>query len=91
LVDQHRRESTRRVPKASQSRRYDAFADQVFETARAYDKVHVVGLSGGGMVALRMAERHGQERGNDGQPILQNVVAVSPYLRPALRTKIRPL
>jgi alpha-beta hydrolase superfamily lysophospholipase len=81
LVDKDGNDDTSRVPTAATWKRWDEFEDAMFELTRSSGKLSVVGISCGGMLALKMAERHGKERGPDGKPILRNVVAASPFLK----------
>ncbi|MBF2051827.1 MAG: alpha/beta fold hydrolase [Candidatus Sericytochromatia bacterium] len=54
--------------------RYDQFIDQVYREAAALGgPVQVIGLSGGGNLALQMAEKH---------PQITGVVAMAPYVGP---------
>lgn len=54
--------------------RYDQFIDQVYREAAALGgPVQVIGLSGGGNLALQMAEKH---------PQITGVVALAPYVGP---------
>lgn len=57
-----------------QQQEYLDFVDQVFEEVNALGgPVHVIGLSGGGSLALAMAERH---------PQIKGVVSMAPYIGP---------
>jgi pimeloyl-ACP methyl ester carboxylesterase len=60
------------LPRAGQSHMYRDFADTIYDQAkRLGGPVHLVGLSGGGNVALDIATRH---------PDVAHVVALAPFL-----------
>lgn len=61
--------------KSSDSQGYDSYIDAVMADVKALGgPIHVVGLSGGGNVALRMAEKYPQD--------VKDVVALAPFLGP---------
>jgi pimeloyl-ACP methyl ester carboxylesterase len=68
------------IPGASGYEDWNRFADRVYELSKPSGQVTVVGLSAGGMLSLRLAERHAGELNADGRPIVQQVVAISPLL-----------
>ncbi len=60
-----------RIPRMGQPGAWDRFIDETYARAASLGApVHAIGLSGGGNVALRMAERHN----------LAGVAAMAPYL-----------
>ncbi len=60
---------------------YDKFVDEVYDMVKDLGgPVQIVGLSGGGNLALRMAERH---------PDIKGMVVMAPYLGP--NTAVKPL
>jgi pimeloyl-ACP methyl ester carboxylesterase len=73
---------TERVP-SQYGEQWEAFGDKIWDLVKDSGKVSLVGLSAGGMLALRTAERHRDERTSEGEQVLQKVVAVSPFLAPA--------
>jgi alpha-beta hydrolase superfamily lysophospholipase len=80
-VDKDGKDDTSRVPTAKTWKRWDAFEDGIYDLVKSSGHVSAVGLSCGGMLALKMAERHGKDRGPDGQPVIRSVVAASPFLK----------
>lgn len=59
---------------------YEQFVDQVFDDAKALGgPVHVVGLSGGGGLGLRMAEQH---------PEIKGMVAMAPFVGPSEAARV---
>jgi alpha-beta hydrolase superfamily lysophospholipase len=69
-----------RIPTSRRYFEWERFAEELFSTARSAERVAMASISAGGMVALKAAIRHGQERGPSGEPILRQIVAVSPLL-----------
>jgi esterase/lipase len=68
------------VPRAHERQRYEAFVDDRFaEAAGLGDDVYMVGLSGGGNLALRTAEKH---------PEVKGTVALAPYVGPGAAASI---
>lgn len=66
--------STAELPRAHERGQYEAFIDERFAEAKALGApVYMVGLSGGGNLALRTAEKH---------PEVKSVVAFAPYVGP---------
>jgi esterase/lipase len=62
------------VPRAHERGRYEAFVDDRFAEAHGLGgSVYMVGLSGGGNLALRTAEKH---------PEVKGTVAMAPYVGP---------
>ncbi len=73
-LDAEGRPDARALPRAARVDRYDVFADGVAaDLARLGGPWSVLGLSGGGAVACRIAARH---------PGLQRLVLVSPFFAP---------
>jgi pimeloyl-ACP methyl ester carboxylesterase len=93
LVNKDGSQNVELVPKSAHPEEYAKFGDRVYASVtKHWDKVHLVGLSGGGMTSLGIAERHGQELNAKGERIIQDVVAVSPYLAPSpIRLKLGPV
>jgi pimeloyl-ACP methyl ester carboxylesterase len=70
--------SGKNIPDCGSREEWNEFIDQTYQNAAEMGvPVSAVGLSGGGNVALRMAQRH---------PEIGKVVAMSPYLGPARST-----
>lgn len=62
------------VPRAHERHKYETYIDERFAEAAALGApVYMVGLSGGGNLALRTAEKH---------PAVKRVVALAPYVGP---------
>jgi len=73
-------EFTGAVPTGATWKWWDDFAERIYGLVKSAPNVSMVGLSFGGNLSLKAAERHRAELAADGQPILRNVVAVSPFL-----------
>lgn len=80
LVDAEGRDVLDHIPTASRRGEWKDFEDQIFRLARPAGKVTLVGLSLGGLLALRVAERYGGARGRGRAPIVQQVIAVAPLV-----------
>lgn len=66
--------TSQEVPRAHQRQQYETYIDERFAEAAALGApVYMVGLSGGGNLALRTAEKH---------PEVKRVVALAPYVGP---------
>jgi pimeloyl-ACP methyl ester carboxylesterase len=76
------------MPTAENFKDWTRFEDRLFDLARSSGRVSVVGLSAGGLLTLQLAERHAGDLDANGEPILQNVVVISPLLNLAGNFKL---
>lgn len=80
LLNSEGKPDTSLVPDAMHFERWDSFAEDVFKTVAPAGKVTPIGLSLGGMVALKMATAHAQDTNAEGQKVIEQVIAISPFL-----------
>lgn len=80
LVTADGKEDTSLVPTANTWKDWGAFAESVYQAASGSGAITLVGLSCGGMLSLKMAEDHAKDKNEQGEPVIKQIIAISPFL-----------
>src|SRR5688500_2659991 len=86
LLDQSGKEDLSLLPTGETYEQWDGFVDRMYQLGRKANRITPVGFSFGGMLALRMAEKHGSDL-EKGYRVVRQVIALAPMLAFAGKTK----